>query len=274
MKRSPPPGCWHGPDSSGGVIFLLAVLLLASLQCAAPVRAGESGAPRTDEAAIILREDRLDIDVRYPRLGQPVVDNDLARWAAHSVAAFRWELAGTGDEPPSPADPSDLTGHDFSSELQISSDVSYPSPRAATVIFGIWSYTGGAHGNVDIATLSYDMVTGARLEPEDMFADLPGALALLAAYCYGALAETLGADRSEDMLRGGVGPDADNYARIELTPEGVRVHFPPYQVAPWSAGPQMVDVPLARLMDARPRLELWGMSGTGSSFANGTAPQE
>ena len=62
------------------------------------------------------------------------------------------------------------------------------------------------------------------------------------------------------MLRGGTSPDADNYASLALTPEGVRVHFPPYQVAPWSSGPQQVDVPLAELLDVGPRLELWGVS--------------
>ncbi len=239
---------------------LLTAALLAALLCAAPAGAAEPGAPRDDEASITLREDDFDIDVRYPRLGQAAVDDDLARWAAHVVAAFRQGLA----EPEGGAQPAtgtpDPNVHRFVNELKVTYAVTRASARAATVTFSIWTYTGGAHGNLDIITLSYDMATGARLALEDMFADTEGALALLASYCYDALAETLGEDRAEDMLRGGTSPDADNYASLALTPEGVRVHFPPYQVAPWSAGPQQVDVPLTALLDAGPRLDIWGVT--------------
>lgn len=242
------------------VAMLVVMLSVTAVLWAAPVRAAEPGAPRGDEASITLREDDFDIDVRYPRLGQAAVDDDLARWAAHIVAAFRQGLVepGTGGEPVNGTP--DLNAHHFVNELKVTYDVTRASARAATVTFSIWTYTGGAHGNLDIITLSYDMASGARLAPEDIFADTEVALTLLASYCYDALAETLGDDRAEDMLRSGTSPDADNYASLALTPEGVRVHFPPYQVAPWSSGPQQVDVPLGVLIDAGPRLELWGVT--------------
>jgi hypothetical protein len=238
----------------------VAIVAMAVL-CSTPVRAAEPGAPRDDEASITLREDDFDIDVRYPRFGQAAVDDDLARWAAHIVAAFRQGLAEP--EPQAVAGAPDPNAHRFVNELKVTYEVSRASAKAdrgATVSFSIWTYTGGAHGNLDIITLSYDMASGARLSFEDIFADTEGALALLSSYCYETLAETLGPDRVEDMLRGGTSPDADNYASLALTPEGVRVHFPPYQVAPWSSGPQQVDVPLAELLDVGPRLELWGVS--------------
>ena len=50
----------------------------------------------------------------------------------------------------------------------------------------------------------------------------------------------------------------DNFANIALIPGGVRVYFQPYQVAPWSAGTQIVDIPLEKLKDARPLMDLWG----------------
>lgn len=239
---------------------LLVVVMSVAALWTAPVLAAEPGTPRDDEASITLRENDFDIDVRYPRLGQAVVDDDLTRWAAHIVAAFRQGLA----EPDAGAEPMngapDPNARHFVNELKVTYDVTRASARVATAIFSIWTYTGGAHGNLDIITLNYDMASGARLAPEDIFADTGGALALLASYCYDALAETLGDDRADDMLRSGTSPDADNYASLALTPEGVRVHFPPYQVAPWSAGPQQVDVPLGVLIDAGPRLDLWGVT--------------
>lgn len=242
-------------------LFAAALFMTAAL-AVTPVWAAEPGAPREDEASITLREGDFDIDVRYPRLGQAAVDDDLARWAAHVVAAFRQGLAEPDDAARPATGTSDPNAHHFVNELKVTYEVTRASARAeraVTVVFNVWTYTGGAHGNLDIITLSYDTASGTRLTLESLFADTEGALALLAAYCYDELAESLGDARVEDMLRGGTSPDADNYASLALTPEGLRVYFPPYQVAPWSAGPQQVDVPLGVLIDAGPKLELWGV---------------
>ncbi|MFR5645408.1 MAG: RsiV family protein [Bilophila wadsworthia] len=53
-------------------------------------------------------------------------------------------------------------------------------------------------------------------------------------------------------------PEAENFSSFALTPEGIRIFFQPYQVAPWAAGSQVVDIPLDALADAGPRLSLWG----------------
>ena len=63
---------------------------------------------------------------------------------------------------------------------------------------------------------------------------------------------------NDDMLRSGTAPEAENFSSFALTPEGIRIFFQPYQVAPWAAGPQVVDIPLDALADAGPRLSLWG----------------
>ena len=62
----------------------------------------------------------------------------------------------------------------------------------------------------------------------------------------------------DDMLRSGTAPEAENFSSFALTPEGIRIFFQPYQVAPWAAGSQVVDIPLDALADAGPRLSLWG----------------
>ena len=59
------------------------------------------------------------------------------------------------------------------------------------------------------------------------------------------------------MIQEGTTPDAENFSRFSLTPAGIRFYFPPYQVAPWAAGMQPVDIPLAELAPARPQLDLW-----------------
>ena len=47
----------------------------------------------------------------------------------------------------------------------------------------------------------------------------------------------------------GYTPEAENFSSFALTPEGIRIFFQPYQVAPWAAGSQVVDIPLDALAD-------------------------
>lgn len=189
--------------------------------------------------------DKLQIEVEYPVIGQSRVDADIADWARQLAENFENNYA----EEPMPQ------GTPY--ELKATFTLSRPSKRAVTVTWDVASYTGGAHGNLDIITKTYNLSTGEPVDIYDLFKDLETALNHMSAYSYKALSETLGDMRVEDMLRGGTTPDADNFSSIALIPTGVRVYFQPYQVAPWAAGPQFVEIPLEELMDAEPQLELW-----------------
>ncbi|MEG2005532.1 MAG: DUF3298 domain-containing protein, partial [Bilophila sp.] len=186
------------------------------------------------------------IEVQYPVVGDPRIDADIAEWARQLVENFRTTYA---EEPEIGTTPY---------ELKASYTLTRSSAHAMSIAWEVGSYTGGAHGNLDIITATYETRSGVSLDLYDVFMDLETALNAMAAYSYKALSETLGDMRSEDMLRGGTTPDADNFSSFMLTPDGVRVFFQPYQVAPWAAGTQVVDIPLAELTDAGPRLELWG----------------
>ena len=45
----------------------------------------------------------------------------------------------------------------------------------------------------------------------------------------------------------GAKPTVENYRNWNIAPEGLRITFDTYQVAPGAAGPQMVMVPYAEL---------------------------
>lgn len=225
--------------------FLLACLLglmLPQLVAAADVRT----------EMIKKQTDKLQIEIQYPVIGQTGVDADIADWARQLAQNFESNYA---EEPPAEGMPY---------EMKATYRLSRPSPLAVSVTWDVANYTGGAHGNLDIITKSYDLKTGDPVDIYDLFKDLETALNHMSAYAYKALSETLGDMRVEDMLRAGTTPDADNFASIALIPTGVRVYFQPYQVAPWAAGPQSVDIPLEELTDAEPRLELWDRQASGS----------
>ena len=192
------------------------------------------------------------LSLYYPVLNQAAVDADIRRWAAGVADAYEEETGKAGEGPDSEKPTSygmwDLTGM---------FELSRPSEGVASVTFNVYSYTGGAHGNLDITCLNYDLRTGRRLSLADMFKDPEKALRLMSAWSRKELSNSLGEDADDDMIREGVAPDLRNFANLTLTSQGLRIEFQPYQVAPWSAGPQRVDMPLAELAAAGPEAQIW-----------------
>ena len=199
------------------------------------------------DASIAKSSDSIDVDVRYPVFGIMLIDQDIALWARSVVETF---TKGLGD--------GQANQRLARNELRASYTVSHASSRSLTVTYEIWTYTGGIHGNNDIITLSYDVESGQRLLFEDLVAATDTALERLAAYCSMILRSTLGEDLDEAMLKSGTAPELGNYSSFSLFPAGLRIHFQPYQVAPFVAGAQRVDVPLEVILDAGPNLALWG----------------
>jgi hypothetical protein len=202
---------------------------------------------RFKDAAIVKPGDIIDIDVHYPVFGKILIDQDIALWAHSVVETF---TKGLGDD--------HANQRKARNELRAGYTVSYASPRSLTVTYEIWTYTGGIHGNNDIITLSYDVESGQRLLFEDLVVATDTALEHLAVYCSKALRMTLGEDLDEAMLKSGTAPELDNYSSFSLFPAGLRIHFQPYQVAPFVVGAQRVDVPLEVILEAGPHMELWG----------------
>lgn len=195
------------------------------------------------------------INISYPSLGRNDIDADIRHWATGIADAFEKHLdtegfglpGGEGDAEQGP-----------SYELWGSYNVSRPSEAAISLTFEIWTYTGGSHGNQDIITLNYSLITGQRLGLVDLFEDPEAALQLMSAWSYRELSHRLGGGRLEQMLKDGTAPTVENFSSLTLTPEGLLINFQPYQVAPWAAGAQKVEMPLDELLGALPLLSIWG----------------
>lgn len=72
-----------------------------------------------------------------------------------------------------------------------------------------------------------------------------------------------GAGIPDEMLMAGTEPVEDNFRTFIVIPSGIRLHFQPYQVAPWAAGPQTVDVSLDELQAAQTQPGILGRRGSG-----------
>lgn len=221
---------------------------------------GESGNPG-----------KANIHINYPSIGNKVIDADIREWVNGIADAFQSHL-DMKVLSPQDADSSleeamnSLSQDDFSSdkaplpafELWGNYSVSRPSPSALSITFELWNYTGAAHANLDIITLNYSLLTGQRLNFVDMFERADVALELMSSWSRKQLDARLGSARRTRMLNAGTEPSIENFTNLTLTPEGICINFQPYQVAPWDAGIQKVNMPLEELLPSSPLLALWG----------------
>ncbi len=228
-----------------GIIFLQG-LCLHIVAHAAIAKEHFSETRTLDEVHLYSKNESLVIDVRFPIFEQEKVNEDIELWVLAYVKRFSEEFEDV---------PRLL---DVPYDLLINYTTAYPSANIVSIALEIASYTGGAHGNLEIVTMTYDLKNAALLEPLDFFQEPTMALELMSRFSYNSLSNSLGNLSREYILREGTEAALENYSALMLTPAGIRIYFQPYQVAPWSAGTQIVNVPLDFLEEAKPKLVFWG----------------
>ena len=212
-----------------------------------------------------------DIHIDYPSFGVPAVDADIRAWVSGIANAFAAHLDLSRPDLPeaglaeadlmplhAPMEADAPANQHPTFELWGSYSISRPSDAAVSITFEIWNYAGAPQGNLDILTLNYSLITGQRLAFMDLFEKPETALALMSEWSRKELAPRLGASVRQRMLDDGTAPLVENFSSLTLTPQGICINFQPYQVAPWAAGVQKVEMPLEALLPAGPLLALWG----------------
>lgn len=214
----------------------------------------------------------ITIDASWPTIGIARVDEESKAFveslvanfeqeskdAAAEMVEFRKQLEAEGTTPEDMPPP-------YIYELNVSYETDMPTDRVASIVWRVWTYTGGAHGQLAIVSNNYDLTNGFPLLLEDLFIDPQLALLEFSKVSRKVLAQQDAEKDAEssdnfmdEMLRAGTEPTEENFATFSILPDGMRLYFQPYQVAPWAAGPQTVDVPLDDLKNAKPKLAYWG----------------
>lgn len=219
------------------------------------------------------------IHINYPSFGHRNVDADIRAWVETIAATFQTHLdtdvlaSVTGpesyelDHNPFFQD-DDLNSEEAAKAISTDNDfelwgtytVSRPSDNAVSITYELWNYLNNNTGNLDIITLNYNLLNGQRLNFVDIFEKPDLALKLMSSWSRKKLGGRLGEGSRSSMLNSGTEPLLDNFSSLTLTPEGLRINFQPWQVAPGAAGVQKVDMPLEELLEASPLLSLWGQT--------------
>lgn len=247
----------------------LCLLCLALLFASSAIGEELAPAAEKEDNAIRRTTEFVDINASWPVLGIARVDDESRTFVTGLTDRFERETQALADDPNV-----EEIAHLFPYELSISHEVTYPSPRVASILWNIWSFTGGAHGMLDIVANNYDRSTGYPLLLEDLFVDPDLAVLQFSKAARRVLAEADqgsedGAGIPDEMLMAGTEPVEDNFRIFIVTPSGIRLHFQPYQVAPWAAGPQTVDVSLDELQAAKPHPEFWDAAAPARSPSQG-----
>lgn len=237
--------------------------------------AGDASTPASAEAAaegnsIQLQTRLFHIDASWPVVGIARIDEESEAFVRGLAGSFEQQTTETAAELAMEFGKDDDRDFRlpamFPYELNITYEVTHPSDRVVSLVWNVWSFTGGAHGQLDITTNNYDRSNGFPLLLEDLFLDPELAVLQFTRVSRQKLAEpdegTEGESFPDDMLRAGTEPTEENFHTFTLLPDGIRIYFQPYQVAPWAAGPQTVDVSLEELKAAKPRLEYWGRANS------------
>jgi hypothetical protein len=211
---------------------------------AAAVRTKRPSAEKTvDSYTITQRGDSYRVNISYPNLGIPVADAELAIWAREQAAAF--------------TDSVKMLSTPIPYGLTITYETKTASSKVVSVIFFISTSTGGSHPEPGLATFVYTQKDGHRLSYSDIFMNSVGLLEAFSTLCRDSLASQLGDRAVADMLKAGTEPDLVNFDLFTLTKDGVRIYFPPYQAAPYSAGYLAVSIPLDKLSEFKPQTAFW-----------------
>ncbi len=121
------------------------------------------------------------------------------------------------------------------------------SPRTVSYIFTIYTDTLGAHGNISFKTFTFDTRSGASLALKDLFISGFAYLNTLSEISRARLSAIIGQDVETTFIIDGTVPEEGNFANFFPDNSELVFLFPPYQVAPYSAGPQTLRIPLSNL---------------------------
>lgn len=196
------------------------------------------------------------IKLYYPAFGNSSVDSAIRDWVEARRKYFESLLPEKTEEK---GEEADLAAN---SEMSGFYTLEHPVADVVSILFNIYAYTGGAHGNLWLDALNYNLKTGKQILFKDLFANADEAVRILSRISIEKLSKSLGEDADEEWLERGAGPEAENFTVLSLAPDGLFVEFQPYQVAPWSAGAQRVFVSLKELQQARPSPEVWNLQET------------
>ncbi|HSE34502.1 MAG TPA: RsiV family protein [Candidatus Paceibacterota bacterium] len=186
--------------------------------------------------------DGYTLNIEYPKLSlvsHPALADQasdvIARAVQDQIDAFARDVRSL-----SKADGDEAAPPSVESSFTLRSTMLLVSPSIVSVRFDSSGYVAGAaHPNNRSTILNYSLVDHTTLRTEELFASSTEALPFLAETSRTKLRAILGSVTEEEFrafVVPGTEPTAENFANVGITPRGLVIVFPPYQIAPGAMG--------------------------------------
>lgn len=133
----------------------------------------------------------------------------------------------------------------------------YASENYLSYVFFTSMYTGGAHPNNTIHTITYDKKKDKMITISDLVNKSPHLLEFLSEESRQILRKYPSFQTPyfiEDMLLEGTSPTKENFRNFAFSKEGLILFFEQYQVAPYSEGSFRVVIPYDKIKELNPTI--------------------
>jgi hypothetical protein len=194
------------------------------------------------------KNDCYEIRVSYPYLGRPVLDRQVRTWVDSIYNSVKSEFQAICKD-----------ASQFGGRLEFMLDYEmFNTLHVISVVLHSYIYTGGAHGIDGVQAMNMRVSNGDILSYNDLFVNTEDLWVFFSDYVYERLRPELGQIWFDTpQFSEGLEPEESSFRNFVITPEGLTLYFPTYQIAPFSAGPQQCGVPLRYLVRFVPKPGIW-----------------
>lgn len=232
----------------------IAVVIFSALGCAAQsgpasllVRDADFMLDGFKVKQVVENTDCYSLQMDYPLLGQGGIDRQIREWinAKYDEISAQLNAVCVRQKPKEPF--KFWSGYDL-----------YTTSRTASLVYKTWLYAGGDQYFDAVETVNYLWNSGNAIGYKDLFAQPQGVFKSISREVKGKLAPSLQSIwENHPEFNDGLEAAEHSFQNFAITEEGLMIYFPTRQIAPFYAGPQLVDVPLGSLVKFAPSNEIW-----------------
>ncbi|MCX6720206.1 MAG: DUF3298 and DUF4163 domain-containing protein [Candidatus Staskawiczbacteria bacterium] len=192
------------------------------------------------------------IKIAYPQINglddfnkkvEDIIDKEIKDFKTNSLE---------NDAAVKQVDPESYAKYPRTYELDIGYDKGQVDNNIVSVVFNIYKFEGGAHGNSYFVPLNYDVKNKKEIALADLFPNQTDYLQKISAFCIADLTKQITTSLGSTdgtWIKDGAGPNPDNFQFFLINPSTssgqatITFYFPQYQVAFGAAGDFTVTMP-------------------------------
>lgn len=201
---------------------------------------------KVENKQIIDTTKPFNIDVTYPYIEKENGFNEsVANIINEEIKNFQ-ENSLSNDSAVKETDPEGYSQYSRQYDLKISYEKGQVDENIVSIIFSIYNFTGGAHGNGYFAPVNYNLKDNKEIFLADLFIGQSDYLKKISDYSINDLKKqaTQRLGSTEGLwIEDGAGPKEDNFSVFLVNKDSITFYFSPYQVAPYVASSFEVVMP-------------------------------